>query len=603
MRICDYIASKLYSVGVEDVFLVTGGGSMFLTDGLACHEKIATIPCLHEQAASMAAISYAQYRDNYGACFVTTGCGGTNTVTGVLHAWQDHIPVIYVSGQCNRNEMMTIAKVPVRNIGQQEVDIVSIVQSITKYAVTVMEPDDIVYHLEKALYLAKQGMQGPVWLDIPLDVQEAIIEPDQLRHFDPTELPALKTMPTQEELECIVNALEHAERPIFVLGAGVRYGAAADLFWDLVHKYGIPFVGTRRGWDICPNTDPLHIGNADIRGNRSANMALQNADLVVVFGSRLSMFTTGYNYELFARGAEKVIVIDIDDQEHKKGTVKIDHIINADVKEVLQQLPDLKLKDIRLWADKCAHWKEILPVFTEEQQDDTNGISKFAFINVLNKNLKEDSVVVTDAGATTEIPMQALLFISDRQRYLGSATQCEMGYALPGVVGASIARSKGEAICIVGDGSIQMNIQELQTCVTQQLPAKIFVWNNGRYATIYGHQKGLFKEHFVGVDAASGTAFPDLEKIAYAYGMKYYKASTLAELNSVIPSVMKEAGPVLCDVICWKEETNPMVKAQLRMSDGSRVALPPEDMFPPIDRELFTKEMLIEPIKWWEYKQ
>ena len=600
MRVSDFLAKILYDSGVEDVFLVTGGGSMFLTDGLACHEKIRTVPCLHEQAAAMSAIAYAQYRENYGACLVTTGCGGTNAVTAVLHAWQDHIPVVYVSGQCNRDEMMTIAKVPVRNIGQQEADIVSIVKSITKYAVTIMDPEEAVYHIEKAMYLAKAGMQGPVWLDIPLDVQEAEIEPSAMKHFEPAELQPVKTAPTQDEMAAVATALEESERPFLLLGAGVRYAGAGQLFYDFAHRYGIPFAGTRRGWDICPNTDPLHTGNADIRGNRAANMAMQNADLLIVLGSRLSMFTTGYNYELFARGAKQVIVVDIDEKEHLKGTVQIDRVINADAGEFLRAMPELKMKDLSAWAEKCAHWKDVFPVFTPEQQEDSNGISKFAFIQALNGYLKDDSVVVTDAGATTEIPMQGLLYSSTKQRYIGSATQCEMGYALPGVVGASVARGKKEALCIVGDGSLQMNIQELQTCVTQKLPTKIFVWNNGGYATIRGHQKGIFKGRFVGVDAASGTAFPPMEKIADAYGLAYYRAETLEQLHQVLSKVMAEQGPVLCDVICWKEEVNPMVKAKYRKEDGSRIALPPEDMFPPVDRELFEREMIIESIRWWE---
>lgn len=600
MRVADLVANMLYDAGVRDVFLVTGGGLMFMTDGLACHQGLRAVPCLHEQAAAMAAIGYAQYRDGYGACYVTTGCGGTNTVTGVLHAWQDHIPVVYVSGQCNRNEMMTIAKSPVRAIGQQEADIVSIVRSITKYAVTIMEPEDALYHVEKALYLAKTGCQGPVWLDIPLDVQEAEVDLASARHFDPAEMVPVRSVPAKAEVDRVVAALEEAERPLLLLGAGVRYAGAGEAFARLAERYQIPYVATRRGWDICPKSDPLHIGLADIRGNRSANMAMQNADMLLVLGSRLSMFTTGYNYDLFARGAKQVIVVDIDEDEHRKGTVHLDQVINADVGEFLRALPELHMKPTRAWVETCRHWKEVFPVFTPEQQDDSHGMSKFAFIDRLNRHLKADSVVITDAGATTEIPMQGLYFTTVRQRYIGSAEQCEMGYALPASVGVCVAREKGEALCIVGDGSLQMNIQELQTCVTQKLPVKIFVWNNGGYATIRGHQKSIFKGRFLGVDAQSGTAFPALDKIAAAYGIAFYRAATLAQLDEILPKVMAEEGPVLCDVICWTEEVNPMVKARYRKADGSQIALPPEDMFPPVDRALLEREMIVEPIRWWE---
>lgn len=599
MRVCDYLASKLVEIGVKDVFLVTGGGSMFLTDGLACNEKLNKIPCLHEQGAAMAAVANAHYNENYGACFVTTGCGATNTITGILHAWQDHIPVIFVSGQCNRNERITSVKTKVRAIGQQEVNIVPIVESITKYAVTIVEPDEAVYHIEKAIYLAKEGCWGPVYLDVPMDIQEAEINPENLKHFSPSELIFKDYKPTDEDIAYIKKALEESERPIVIMGAGIRDGKAIEDFDEFIHKNNIPFVGTRRGWDILPKSDELHVGLADIRGNRAANMAMQNADLVLVLGSRLSVFTTGYNYELFARGAKKIIAVNVDSEELNKGTVRIDRKVVADVKSVLQSLKNIKLNSLDAWREKCLHWKDVFPVFTDDQNIDSDGMSKFAFIRELNNNLKEDSVVITDAGATTEIPMQGLVFNSKKQRYIGSATQCEMGYSLPACVGVGTARNKKDVIVIVGDGSLQMNIQELQTIQTQKIPAKIFVWNNGRYGSIYGHQKGLFKGRFVGVDESSGTIFPNLEKIANAYGYKYLKVSNIKELKDKLPSIMNDAVAVICDVLVWKEEANPMVKGKMRLSDGSRIALAPEDMFPPVDRELFVKEMIIEPIKWW----
>ncbi len=598
MRVCDYLAKTLVNIGVEDVFMVAGGGSMFLTDGLACEQGLKTIPCLHEQAASMAAISYAQCRESYGACFVTTGCGGTNTITGVLHAWQDHLPVIYVSGQCNQDERYTIAKSSVRYIGQQEVDIVPIVQSITKYAVTITDPAEAVYHIQKAIFEASTGCKGPVWLDIPLDVQEAEINPDALLHFEPNY--SQKTKATVDELQIVLDSFSQAKRPLVILGAGVRDAKAIEIFDRWIHQYQIPFVATRRGWDIIPKSDPLHIGLADIRGNRCANMAMQNADMLLVIGSRLSMFTTGYNYELFARGADKVIVVDIDEEEHKKGTVHIDHVINADAGQFIEALPALKLKDIAAWREKCIHWKKIFPVFTQEQLNDNEGISQFAFMKALNSVLKTDSIVVTDAGASTEIPMQGLFFTSKKQRYIGSASQCEMGFALPGIVGAGIGKKNHTVIGIMGDGSLQMNIQELQTIITQRLNAKIFIWDNDGYGTIKGHQRNIFKERFVGVDSDTGTAFPNIEKIAHAYGYKFYEVKNLQEMENVLPLIMDAQEPVLCNVKVWKQEANPMVKAKLRMADGRRIALPPEDMFPPVDRELFSSEMIIEPIRWWE---
>ena len=600
MRVSDYLAEILYDNGVEDVFLVTGGGCMFLTDGLASHDKIRCVPCLHEQAASMAAISYAQYRNGMGACLVTTGCGGTNAVTGLLHAYQDNIPVVYISGQCNRNEMMRTAKSSVRLMGIQEADIVSMVSGITKYAVTIMEPEDAVYCIQKAVYLAQFGRKGPVWLDIPLDIQEAEIRPDDMKKFDPLELEELKMEPTLEEIAYVKNAFENSRRPLVIMGAGIRDSECIESFTEFIKKHKLPVVGTRRGWDILPKENDLHMGVLDIRGNRSAPVVLQHADFILVLGSRLGLITTGYNYDLFARGADKVIVVDIDKDEHKKGTVKIDRVINADIKLFLESLDDLEVPVHDEWIEKCCHWKEVFSNSECGAEENENGISKMAFSKILSEYLEEDSVIVTDAGATTEIPMQALLYRFKDQRYIGSANQCEMGFALPGVIGVSIARGKKNAICIVGDGSLQMNIQELQTCVTQKLPVKIFVWNNGCYATIAGHQKNIFKGRYVGVDAASGTAFPPLDKIAEAYGIAYYRAATILELREILPDVIERKEPIICDIICWKEELIPQMKARYRTSDGKMLALPPEDMFPPIDRELFEREMMIEPIKWWK---
>ncbi|MDY4609124.1 MAG: thiamine pyrophosphate-binding protein [Sphaerochaetaceae bacterium] len=599
MRVADYLAEMLVRKGVDDVFIVTGGGLMFMTDGLACNKDIHTVPCLHEQAASMAAISYAQYRGGYGACYVTTGCGGTNAVTGVLHAWQDHVPVVYVSGQCNRDEMMCCVPVPVRAIGQQEADIVSIVKTITKYAVTIMDPHEAIFEIEKAFYLAMAGCAGPVWLDIPLDVQEAIVDPAVDKHYIPVD--DYKTACTNDEITYVRNALDKAVRPLVVVGQGVRLAHANSVLGNFIETSGIPMVGTRLGWDIYPYTSKYNIGLADIRGQRAANFALQNADCILCVGTRLSLFTTGYNYNLFARCADEIIVVDIDPIEHKKGTVRITKEINADAKQFLEQLTGYRKQGIDSWIEKCNVWKKKWLYYPENINPENQGISKFAFIRELNAALKADSVIVTDAGATTEIPMQALEFSTSTQRYLGSATQCEMGYALPASIGASIAKEKGEVFCIVGDGSLQMNIQELQTMVTQRLPIKVFVWNNGGYRTIYGHQKGLFNGRFVGVDPASGTAFPDLRKIADAYGIEYCRIDDEDSCHSILTSLLARDSDrlVICEVICWKDEINPQVKAKMRLPDGRRVAIPMEDMYPLLSREELLSELLVPPYTWW----
>ena len=600
MRVSDYIAAHLVEIGVTDVFLVTGGGMMFMTDGLACNPDIHPVPCLHEQAAAMAAISYAQYRDGYGACYVTTGCGATNTITAVLHAWQDHIPVIFVSGQANRNESIMSVKSHVRQVSVQEAEIVPIVSSITKFAKTLIDPNETVETVEQAVYEAKNGCPGPVWLDIPLDVQEAIIEPEKQKHFVPRQ--EVKKLPTEDEIRYVATALESAERPVVILGHGVRISGARNEFAQFAEKYGIPVIGARLGWDSYPRGNQLHMGLMDIRGNRAPAFALQNADCILSIGCRLGQATTGYNYALFGRGAKQIIVVDIDTVEHKKGTVRIDLEINADAKAFLQSLPELRMKDMKPWVEKCLHWKEIFdpelyePAASEENQ----GISKHAFMKIYNRHLRPDHALTTDAGATTEIPMQLLKYTTWKQRYLGSGSQCEMGYALPALVGASVAGGKKTVDCIVGDGSLQMNIQELQTVINQKLPVRIIVWNNGGYGTIYGHQKGLFKGRFVGVTADSMLGLPDLKKIAAAYGIDYAYAETEEQVETVLKKYESVQSPVIIDIRCWIAEANVQMKGQMRFADGSRMAMPQEDMFPFIDREVFKREMIVEPVNWWD---
>lgn len=599
MRVADYMAKVLEKEGVNDLFIVTGGGIMFLTDAIVKNGKIRPVPCLHEQAASMAAIGYAQSKEGLGACYVTTGCGGTNTVTGVLHAFQDHVPVIFVSGQCNRNEMMSSVPVKVRSIGQQEADIVSIVKSITKYSVTIMDEKDAVKEINKAIIIAKSGNPGPVWIDIPLDIQEALIK-DEI----PVCIKQSKTSPSKQDIFDVRNSLIHAERPIIVAGQGIKLAHADSVFKNFIDNNNIPFVGTRLGWDVYSYNQDKYIGVADIRGHRAANFALQNADVVLCIGTRLSLFTTGYNYDLFCRNAKEIIVIDVDEVEHKKNTVKITKEINCDAKLFLNELCkfEVEYNNSKKWLEICLHWKKCWIYKSENiNVNENKGISKFQFMYELNHFLPEKVAVVTDAGATTEIPMQSLCFCKTTQRYFGSGTQCEMGYSLPASVGIAISKKFEQVYCIVGDGSLQMNIQELQTVITQKLPIKVFVWNNGAYATIYGHQKNIFNGNFLGVDSNSNLLFPDLSKIAYAYGFEYLRIASLEECAEKLEYVLDNPSKqMIVDVICWRDEINPMVKAKIKTTTGDRIPLPMEDMYPFLDREEFKKEMIVPVYEWWK---
>lgn len=597
MRVCDLIADYIYNNGIKDVFMVSGGGLMFLTDGLACNSKLNKVCCHHEQAVAMAAVSYAKYK-GIGCAYVTTGCGGTNTVTGVLNAWQDNTPCVFISGQCKRKETLEYVGLPIRQIGVQEADIIAIVRSITKYAVMVNHAEDILYHLEKAFYLAKNGRPGPVWLDIPMDIQSAEVDESGLKHFDPAELKQIKTKPNVKEIEGLIHDLEKAQRPVFIVGQGVRLSGATEELHELVHKYNIPVVFSRLGTDVMPTMDNLNIGRIGNKGTRAANFAVQNADLVIAIGSRLSVSSTGQEYEYFAREA-KVIAIDIDKYEHLKNTVHIEQIIQADAKEVLLKLLEEPWhKDYSDWANKCLEWKEKYPVcLPEYYEDDTQGINMYLFVEELSKYFKDDSVLIGDAGSAVYVPPQGIKTFSKNQRYITSGGQAEMGYTLPATIGVCVARGGKEVLGITGDGSFQMNIQELQTLVYHHFPVKLFVWNNDGYLSIRATQNKFFDGRFIGTDNTSGVSFPEIKKIAEAYGIDYFKIETIQDIKEQMPQIMSKTGPVLCEVKTIRDqEVIPTVSSK-QMADGRLVSMPIEDMYPFLPREEFNENMIVEPIR------
>ncbi len=593
MRVCDIVSEFVHSAGINDVFIVSGGGLMFLTDGLACNKNLNVVCCHHEQAASMAAVGYAKYR-GLGCAYVTTGCGGTNAITGLLNAWQDNVACIFVSGQCKRKETIRNLGIPIRQLGVQEADIVSIVASITKYSVMVDDAGDILYHLQKALWLAKNGRPGPVWIDIPMDVQSADVDVDKLRTFDPSTEADIKVEPTKSELSELEKLFIRAERPVVVAGGGIRLSGSVEEFGKLVHSHEIPFVASRMGLDVQPTTDPLYIGRIGNKGNRAANIALQNADLVVSLGSRLSVSSTGQEYGYFARGAT-VVAVDIDPYEHTKGTVHIEKIINADLKRVLKAL---KLPDdlvYRAWAEYCTGLKIKYPNCPDDCRDDSHGVSMYAFIDELSGHFKRDSVLVTDAGSAVYVPAQAIKTISPAQRYITSGAQAEMGFSLPAAVGVCIARNGSETLAVTGDGSLQMNIQEFQTLVHYKLPVKLFVLNNDGYLSIRATQRKFFNKRFIGTDSTSGVSFPNLEKLSKAYGLKYVKIDSLSSIDAKLDEVMDADCPVVCEVMCIRDEIiRPSTSSKL-MPDGKMVSMPIEDMYPFLPRDEFMKNMIVPP--------
>lgn len=598
VRVADYIAKFLYStLGVEDVFLVTGGGAMFLNDGIAKHEKLNAVLNHHEQASAMAAVAYAKYKNSYAVAMTTSGCGATNAITGLLDAWQDNTPVFFLSGQVKKKETVHNSELALRQLGVQEADIISIVASISKYAVMVNEPKEIAYHLEKAAYLAKSGRPGPVWIDVPQDVQGAIIEEDEMLHFNPSQEENILKIDVEEaEIELVLNAIREAKRPMIIAGNGIRLGDAIKDFKIFIEKFQIPVATSYLGIDLLESDDKFCIGRLGIKGDRAGNFAIQNSDLVIVLGSRLAVALTGFEYKMFAREA-KVIVVDIDSVEHKKNTVKIDQLINADVKKFLQKInlennPNLQRDE---WLLKCQSWREKWPVALKSYEEKDKKINKYTFVEHLNQYTKDDTVIVADAGSAYYVTAQALK-IKANQRYITSGAQADMGFTLPAAIGASFAK-KGEVVAITGDGSFQMNIQELQTIIHNKLPIKIFVWNNGGYLSIRTTQNKFFEGRLLGTEPSSGISFPELSKIAYAYGFTYFSAQTFAELDKALEDTMASNTPTICEIFCPEyQEIIPTVSSAKR-ADGSMVSKPTEDMYPFLSREEFLQEMIIKPLE------
>lgn len=588
MRVCDLIAQYLSSHNVKQVFMVSGGGSLFLTDGLYGCPSIEAVCCHHEQAAAMAAVGYARYK-GFGCAYVTTGCGGTNAVTGVLNAWQDNIPCIFISGQCKRKETVRYQNLPIRQLGVQEADIVSIVQSITKYAHMLEDPQNILYELEKGFFLAKDGRPGPVWLDIPMDVQSSHIDIEHMRHFIPPDTPCW-----DEDLIELKEDLTKAKRPIIIAGGGIRLSETREEFQRFVERFNIPFVCSRMGTDVLPTLHPLNIGRIGNKGMRSANFALQNADLVLVLGSRLSVSSTGQEYEYFAREA-KVYVIDIDEEEHKKNTVHIERFYLLDLRRFFKCMEDMPQINIDQWTEKCMYWHKKYVVCLPEYYE-SELVNVYVFVEELSKQLRVDSVIVSDTGSTIYVPPQTLKTFTLQQRYITSGAQAEMGFALPAAVGISMADNKREVFVLTGDGGLQMNIQELQTIKHYHLPIKIFVWNNNGYLSIRASQDKLCHGRKIGTDPSNGVSFPNLEKIAWAYDLRYIRISNTASIADGIRETLLCTEPVVCEVMCIpNQRILPAVEARVR-EDGTLASSPLEDMSPFLSRDEFLSEMIIRPV-------
>jgi len=591
IRVVDYVANRIADLGVEHVFTLTGGGAMFLNDGIAKHPDLSAVCSHHEQASAMAGVGYGKYSGKMGVVMPTTGCGSTNTITGLLEAWQDNLPSFFISGQVNKEQCTGNVDLPLRQLGVQEANIIEIVKSITKYAVMVNDPEMIAYHIDKAIHEAHTGRPGPVWLDIPMDVQGAFIEVETLKRFTPE---PESHVPSITDLTAISQYMAEAQRPVILAGNGIRLAGAQEIFPDFAKRHNIPVVSTYLGVDLIPSDDPLNIGRVGIKGTRAGNFAMQNADLILAIGTRLGVPVTGYRYELFAREA-KLVVVDIDKFEHQKNTVRVDHLAVCDAKEFLERFSFPAASP--MWAAKCLQWKTQWPVATKEHfENDEDGISLYAFMKDLSDTLRPDDVVVSDAGSSFYVTAQALQ-VKNQQRHITSGGQADMGFTLPASIGVCVARGHKDVVGITGDGSFQTNIQELQTIVYNKFPIKIFVWNNNGYLSIRTTQRKFFEDRFIGADETSGVSFPSFKKIAHAYGIKYFRAAKVKDLKKKIKKVLEYEGPVICEVMCQKWDAVLPTIGSKKLPDGRLISRPLEDMYPFLEREELYENMIVTPLK------
>ena len=588
MKVSDYIISKLEDY-IKDIFLVSGGGCIHLVDSLS-RSKINLIPTLHEQGASIAAESYAQYTNKLGVALVTTGPGSTNAVTGIASAWLDSIPLLLLTGQVQNKDR--VGNKGVRQLGFQEIDTVSIYKSITKYAITISDPKTIKYHLNKAIHLATTGRPGPVVIDIPLDIQAAEITPDELVDFIPTD-----KIYDLNSLDLIVEALNKAKRPIVLVGNGVRLANALPEFYEFIKKTGIPVLTTWKALDILEESHPQYVGRPGGVGQRGANFNQQNSDFILVIGARLDHGQLAYQPQYFAREAIKCIV-DIDINEINKLGINIEFPVESDAKLFLTQL-NQKIKSLNIsdWLNYCKSLHTKYPVILSEYLEvNKSCINNYAFIKYLSDLLPENSLVIPgSSGACSEVTMQSFK-TKNKTRVYNSEGLGSMGFGIPAAIGGCIASDKKETICIDGDGGFFMNIQELELVYRYQLPIKFFILNNDGYGSIKTTQNTHFKGNLVVSDPSSGLTLPSIELNAAAYKIPYVKIETQQNLKLDLSNVLSMHGPIICELIVDPDHKTLPKASVYKKEDGSFATRPMEDLAPFLDRNEFLNNLLIKPI-------
>lgn len=596
IKVSEYISQFLVNNGIDTLFTVTGGGAMHLNDAFGHQEGLHCVYNHHEQACAIAAEAYARIHNKIAGVCVTTGPGGTNAITGVVGGWLDSIPMLIISGQVRYDTTARGSGLNLRAMGDQEFDITKAVDCMTKYSEMVVEPWRIRYCLEKALKIAQSGRPGPCWLDIPMNVQGAYIETDELISYDEEE----KNLPcpvSDETADRVLDLIAKSKRPVFNVGNGVRIAGAHEVFYRVAEKLNIPVVTGWNSIDCIEDEHELYVGRAGIMGDRPGNFAVQNSDLLLSVGSRLSIRQVGYNYQTWARAAKK-IVVDIDSEELKKPNVNADFPIWADAKDFLEALERrIDERNFRFpksdWHEICTDWKIKYPVVLPKHYE-CEEANVYAFIKELSSKLNEGDITVVGNGSACVVGSHAYI-IKKNQRFIINSAIASMGYDLPAAIGVAEAEKDKDIILITGDGSIQMNLQEMQTILQNRLPIKTFMINNGGYHSIRQSQMNFFGEPLVGIGPESGDlSFPDMSKLVPAYGMKYYSCDKNKELSKVIDEVMKEEGPVFCEVVVSPEQKFEPKASSKRLEDGTIVSAPLEDLAPFLSREELKENMIID---------
>ncbi len=573
-RVADFIADYLAENGITQIFSVVGGMAMHLNNAFGTNENLNVVYNHHEQACAIAAESYSRINNNMAAVCVTSGPGGTNAVTGVLCAYLDNLPMLVISGQVRSDITVSSTGLNLRQFGEQEFQIVKAIAPMTKYAVMITDANSIKYHLGKAIYLAKNGRKGPCWIDIPLDIQGKIIETDELREFVPPKVEKIRS----DKIESIAEEIKKAKRPVLIAGSAMRTAGILEPFYQLVEKWKIPVICPTSISDIMAVDEEYYFGMFGSFGGRVGNFIIQNADLIVSFGCRFSFKQIGFNFERFSTKSKK-IVIDIDEEELKKPTIHIDFPICGDVKDIIECLVarDLEVNmDIKEeWLDYCRFLKE---KFCDEFKYDGKAISAYQVADAFYQDSPENSITVVGNNCAAIAFLQRGVRLRN-QRVYGNVNCGPMGYDIPAAIGASIA-SQNIVYCMTGDGSFQMNIQELQTIVHHNLPIKIVVFNNNSYQAIVQSQTNFFNGIFTGCTIDSGISFPSFEKIAYAYGIPFAKASQSNEVNKALKWLIDEKGPALLELV--QSEIDPIrpKMSSKKLDDGTMLSLPIDNLYP-----------------------